>query len=70
MSLLKLDLLKSFSDCGTEFLNTIVQELCAQLHISQAITSGYAPKTNGLCEKTNHILGRLIAKLAFELNDI
>ena len=53
-------------DQGTEFVNTIVEELCNMGDVAKHMTSGYHPQTNGKVEKENHILISLLRKYCDE----
>ena len=50
------------SDRGTNFLSTVIQEVCQLLNIKKINTSGYHPQTDGLVEKFNATLIQMIAK--------
>ena len=50
------------SDRGTNFLSTLVQEICKALGVKKVNTSGYHPQTDGLVEKFNSTLTAMIAK--------
>ncbi len=44
------------SDRGTNFLSTLIQEICQLLGVKKINTSGYHPQTDGLVEKFNSTL--------------
>jgi len=48
------------SDCGTNFLSTLIQEVFKLLGVKIS-TSGYHPQTDGLVEKLNSTLINMIA---------
>ena len=50
------------SDRGTNFLSTVIQEVCQLLNIKKINTLGYHPQTDGLVEKFNATLIQMIAK--------
>ena len=50
------------SDRGTNFLSSIIQEICLLLGVKKINTSGYHPQTDGLVEKFNSTLTNMIAK--------
>jgi transposase InsO family protein len=50
------------SDRGTNFLSSVIQEVCQLLNIKKINTSGYHPQTDGLVEKFNSTLIQMIAK--------
>ena len=50
------------SDRGTNFLSTLIQEICQVLNVKKINTSGYHPQTDGLVEKFNSTLIQMIAK--------
>ncbi len=54
------------SDQGKEFLNIIVKTLCEKFQIIRRTTSSYNPRANGLCEKSNQTLVRMLIKHAEE----
>ena len=54
------------SDSGKEFLNMLVDQLCARFNIIKRHTSAYNPKCNGQCERTNQTLTRMLVKHADE----
>ena len=51
------------SDQGTEFCNTVLNEMCIYLNIKKLCTSPYHPQTNGTIERVHQTLERMIAKL-------
>lgn len=50
------------SDRGSNFLSSLIQEICNQLGVKKVNTSGYHPQTDGLVEKFNSTLINMIAK--------
>ena len=52
------------SDAGREFINMIVEKLCARFSIIKRTTSSYNPACNGQTERTNGTLKRILTKLA------
>ena len=51
-------------DQGKEFVNNTVEELIKSVGTENLITSSYNPRTDGLCEKENQTLFRMIRKHA------
>ena len=51
------------SDQGTEFCNTVLNEMCIYLNIKKLCMSPYHPQTNGAVERVHQTLERMIAKL-------
>ena len=52
-----------FSDRGTSFTSSIIQELCKILGIQWLQTMPYYPKTNGLVERSHQMIMCMIGKL-------
>ena len=50
------------SDRGTNFLSSLLQEVCKLLEIKKINISGYHPQTDGLVETFNSTLVNMIAK--------
>ena len=50
------------SDRGTNFLSSVIQEICSLLGVKKINTSGYHPQTDGVVEKFNSTLTNMIAK--------
>ena len=50
------------SDRGTNFLSSLIQEVCKLLGVKKLNTSGYHPQNDGLVEKFNSTLIRMITK--------
>ena len=48
------------SDNGPAFRSTAMRDFCAELGVQQVLTSPYAPSTNGLVERFNSTLGRML----------
>ncbi|MFN4050366.1 MAG: DDE-type integrase/transposase/recombinase, partial [Acinetobacter pittii] len=55
------------SDRGTAFLNSTVADMCAQLGVHRKHTSGYAPQTNGTCERLNQTLVKMLSTLVSDV---
>ncbi|KAL3690876.1 hypothetical protein R1sor_004527 [Riccia sorocarpa] len=55
--------LELVSDRGTHFLNHLMEELTKYFQIKHRKTTPYNPKTNGLTEKCNSMLCRILNKL-------
>ena len=51
------------SDQGTEFCNTVLNEMCIYLNIEKLCTSPIHPQTNGAVEHVHQTLERMSAKL-------
>jgi len=51
------------SDQGTEFLNTLVKQICTFFEIKHRTTTPYHPQTNGLTERFNRTLINILGKL-------
>lgn len=52
------------SDRGANFVSTYVHEFLKQLGCKNIMTTSYRPQCNGLCEKLNHTLVSILAKIA------
>lgn len=52
------------SDQGKEFLNSVVESMLKMTGIEHRVTSAYHPRTNGLTEKFNHTLVKVLSKHA------
>lgn len=52
------------SDRGKEFCNKIVNAISDVAGTIRKVTSGYHPRTNGRCEKRNHLLIQVVRKFA------
>ncbi|VDO11451.1 unnamed protein product [Haemonchus placei] len=50
------------SDRGGEFENAIIEALCEILKIKQDFTKGYCPRENGLTERVNGTISRMLKK--------
>ena len=57
------------SDRGTNFLSSLIQEICQVLSVKKINTSGYHPQTDGLIEKFNATLINMIAKSSSDGTD-
>lgn len=51
------------SDQGTHFVNKTIEVLCKEWKISQKLASAYHPQTNGLVERFNQTVKKVLAKL-------
>lgn len=51
------------SDQGGEFVNDVMEEVCALLHIQRSTTLAYSPQGNGACERMNRTLLDMLRKL-------
>jgi len=49
------------SDLGSEFIALVMKELCRMLSIKQHHSTSYRPSTNGLVERFNRTLGRMLS---------
>lgn len=58
------------SDRGANFVSTYVHEFLKQLGCKNIMTTSYRPQCNGLCEKLNHTLVSVLAKIARDENNI
>ncbi|CAM6104288.1 unnamed protein product [Calypogeia fissa] len=54
--------LELVSDRGTHFLNKTVQQLTKQYKVKHRKTTPYHPKCNGLTERANGIIGKILNK--------
>ena len=52
------------SDQGGEFLNKVIEKMNKLSDVIAKTTSGYHPQTNGLTEKTNHIIAQALRKFS------
>jgi hypothetical protein len=52
------------SDRGTNFLSKLVSKVCDLFDVHTLHTTAYHPACNGLTERTNGILGKILSKLA------
>lgn len=48
------------TDQGTPFMSRLMADLCKLLHVTQLHTSVYHPQTNGLVERFNQTLKRML----------
>ena len=55
------------TDNGLEFCNKEVNDLCEMLGITHRTTASYSPYSNGLVEKHNDLLGRILKKVKADL---
>jgi len=51
------------SDCGLEFDNQILTEICKILGIKKLRTSGYRPQTNACIERYHRVFNTMLAKV-------
>lgn len=49
-------------DQGKQFVSSSFRDFCSNSNIKLSLTSVYSPSTNGLCEKVNDSLKRILAK--------
>lgn len=54
------------SDNGTEFINSLVDELCVLHGVDRLVTAPYKPQTNGLVERFNGTLATGLRTLAMD----
>lgn len=54
---------KLISDQGTHFLNSVIEDLTFHFQIKHRKTIPYDPKTNGLTEKSNGLLCKILLKV-------
>lgn len=52
------------SDRGSNFISTYVHEFLKQLGCKNIMTTSYRAQSNGMCEKLNHTLVSILAKIA------
>lgn len=57
------------SDQGSEFNNTLNQELMALLNIDYRLTTPYHPQANGLVERYNQTIQTMLVKFVDEKKD-
>ena len=57
------------SDRGTNFLSSVVRELCKILHISKVHSASYSPKCNGAVERHNAYLIKALAMYTSKRQD-
>lgn len=55
--------LELVSDRGTHFLNEVIQDLTERYHVSHRKTTPYNPKANGLTERANGIVCKILTKV-------
>lgn len=55
--------LELVSDRGTHFLNAVIEELTSHFQIKHRKTTPYNPKANGLIEKSNGLLCKILLKV-------
>ena len=57
------------SDNGGEFNNELLHEVCEQFNITVKSTVAEAPWSNGIVERNNAVLGKIIKKLKLDINN-
>ena len=57
------------SDQGSNFQNDLVKEICRLLNIKKTRTTSYMPASNGLIERFNGTLGRMLKKIVDKNSD-
>jgi len=60
---------RMMTDQAKEFIHGVMQELELEIGIKQQMTSTYRPRSNGLAEKTNHLIMLVLKKLAHDDQD-
>lgn len=55
--------LELVSDIGTHFLNAVIEDLTSHFQIKHRKTTPYNPKANGLTEKSNRLLCKILLKM-------
>ena len=58
--------LQLVSDQGTQFVGSVVTQLCTNLHIDKIRTTPYHPEGNGVVERMHGTLGAMLTKAASE----
>ena len=58
--------LQLVSDQGTQFVGSVVTQLCTNLHIDKIKTTPYHPEGNGVVERMHGTLGAMLTKAAQE----
>ncbi|CAM6086260.1 unnamed protein product [Calypogeia fissa] len=58
--------LELVSDRGTHFLNGTVEKLTEKYRVKHRKTTPYHPKCNGLMERANGIIGKILTKIVAE----
>ncbi|XP_078694909.1 uncharacterized protein LOC144923898 [Branchiostoma floridae x Branchiostoma belcheri] len=51
------------TDQGSNFMSTVLTQMCAKLGVSKLKTTPYHPQTNGVCERFNGTLKSMLRKL-------
>jgi transposase InsO family protein len=57
------------SDRGSQFLSTLIKEVCRLLDINQVYTSGYHPQTNGQTERIHRIISATLKIFVSKLQE-
>ena len=60
---------KMLSDLGRQFTSGLMAEVCHKLGIEQVFTSPYHPQTNGMVERFNKTLKKMLAKMIANQQD-
>ena len=58
--------LQLVTDQGSQFVGSVVKQLCANLHIEKIQTTPYHPEGNGVVERMHGTLGAMLTKAASE----
>ena len=58
--------LQLVTDQGSQFVGSVVMQLCANLHIERIKTTPYHPEGNGVVERMHGTLGAMLTKAASE----
>ena len=59
---------KVYSDNGGEFIGQEIHNICNHFEIEISTTPSFAPASNGLCERHNQILTRMMELIMHDLN--
>lgn len=54
------------SDQGSNFMSSLMTEVCRLLKVKKMVSSVYHPQANGLCEKMNGVLKRMLRSYAIK----
>ena len=54
------------SDQGSQFISSVMKEVCRLLSVKQMVTTPYHPMCNGLVEKFNGTLKNMLRKMCAE----
>lgn len=58
------------TDNGSEFVNKVLEELCKTLKVSHTTTTPYHPSSNGIVERANGTIVKILRSLASDNPDI